>query len=347
MRTFFFVLLLALLSLAGRARAEDEDGAAVAEAAEAAEAEEEAPKREGPIRVSFGVHLNDIQSIDLKTHNYALDVYVWFRWKGEEFDPSMVEVINPYELWGHIVTTNYEEPEELPTGELYQVMRIQGLFSKKLPLYNYPFDRQRLVMILEDSVLEARDLVFAPDAAEASTVSAGVSLPGYAIGTPLLGVLEHRYPTRFGDTRSEEPSTYSRILFEIPITRPPVAYGAKVLLPVLCVVVCAALMFLLAPTYVDSRVNLGITSLLTVVALQMTYNQDLPDVGYLMLMDKIYIATYLFVIAGLALVLRATRMVEAGDAARALRVNRIGLGGLLGTYLLVTLAMVWSAYTDG
>ena len=72
-------------------------------------------------------------------------------------------------------------------------------------------------------------------------------------------------------------------------------------------------MFLLAPTYVDARVDVGITSLLTIVALQMTFNQDLPDVGYLMLMDKVYLSSYGFVIFGLGVVVRTTRSIGTPD----------------------------------
>jgi hypothetical protein len=106
-------------------------------------------------------------------------------------------------------------------------------------------------------------------------------------------------------------------------------------------------MFLLSPGMVDSRVDVGITSLLTIVALQMTYNDNLPDVGYLMLMDKIYLCAYLFVIAGLGMVVHTTRMFEAGQDAEARILHKRSLAGLLGVWGVAVSALVVSAMNAG
>jgi hypothetical protein len=29
-----------------------------------------------------GAYINDIQELDFKTNSYAIDLYVWFRWRG-------------------------------------------------------------------------------------------------------------------------------------------------------------------------------------------------------------------------------------------------------------------------
>ncbi len=119
--------------------------------------------------------------------------------------------------------------------------------------------------------------------------------------------------------------SFSRARIEVPMSRPPVPHLIKMLLPVVCVVLCASMMFLFRPAYVDSRVELGITSLLTVVALQMTLGQELPDVAYLVLVDKVYVATYLYVMAAIGVVVKTTHLNDDGDAAGALRVNRLGM----------------------
>jgi hypothetical protein len=319
-----------------------DDAEAGEDAGEDAGEEEEAPDPAGE-RVAVGAYINDIQVVDLKTHSYEMDVYVWFRWKAPAFDPMLtVEVVNPNELWGHMVLPAYEESEELESGELYQVVRYQGRFSRKMPLYDYPFDRQSLVVLLEDTRWNTEALRFVPDAAPI-TLNPKLSLPGYDIGEPSLTVVDTTYPTAFGDPRLGAPDQYSRLSIEVPITRPKVAYSLKLFLPVVCVILCATLMFLLSAAYVDSRVDVGITSLLTIVALQMTFNQDVPDVGYLMLMDKVYICSYLFVIAGLLVVVRTTRMSEAGEVAGAARLHARALAGLLSLYLLAVTGLVLGA----
>lgn len=320
---------------------------AVGFAQDAEEAEEE-PSREypKPEQVAMGVHLNDIQSIDLKTHSYAMDFYVWFRWHDPEVDPATsMEIANPIEQWGLMVTPLYEEPETLDDGTLYQVLRIQGTFSKKMPLFNYPFDRQVLAVLFEDSVHDTSELVYVPDGT--ATVNSTLQLPGYTPEPPTFRVEEWRYPTAFGDPRTPPTTSYSRGILAVSLSRPPVAYATKLFLPVLSVILCAALMFMLSPTLADARVDVGITSLLTIVALQMTYNDSLPDVGYLTLMDKVYLSAYGFVIIGLAVVVHTTRLAEQGRTAEAIQLHRRALAGVTLSWLLAMAGLIGMATTAG
>lgn len=299
-----------------------------------------------PARVVVGAYIHDIQSIDLKLHSYEVDLYLWFRWTDRAIDPAAsLEFANPSELWGHVVSKNYEKPEELPGGGLYQVVRVHGRFSRKLPLYGYPFDRQTLLVAFEDALLSSDELVYVPDH-PAVSMNPDLVLPGFRLGEPRLVAAAARYPTTFGDPRTPEGHTFSRVRIEIPISRPTIPYLIKFLLPIACVVLCAALMFLLRPTYVDARIGIGITALLTIVALQITLNEDLPEVDYLVLMDKVYVAAYIYVIAALALVIRTTSLVDEDRIERAVTVQRRGVLALSAAFAAAVGGMIaWALVT--
>lgn len=293
-----------------------------------------------PAQVTVGAYINDIQDLSLATHSYAADLYVWFRWRDHELDPaSSVEFINGYELWGHTVETTYDEPIELPSGELYQVLRVQGRFGKKLPLHDYPFDRQELLVAFEDSTHEGNLLTYVADD-DPVAVNPELELPGFAIGKARFEVEQYTYPTRFGDPRTDRSRAYARARLILPISRPVWAYTLKLLLPVLCVIGCAGLMLIIGPRYVDARLGIGITSLLTVVALQITTNEDLPEVAYLVLIDKIYLCAYLFVIGGLVLVVRTAALIESGQEEAANALQRKGLLAGAGLFVLALLGLV-------
>ena len=104
-----------------------------------------------PHEVQVGALINDIQQLDLQTHSYTADIYIWFKWEDPEIDPSRTfEFLNPFELWGHIRSYAGVKPEMLPDGTLYSIAHVQGKFNAKLPLERYPFDTQDLVVIIED-----------------------------------------------------------------------------------------------------------------------------------------------------------------------------------------------------
>jgi hypothetical protein len=209
----------------------------------------------------------------------------------------------------------------MPNGESYQVIRVQGRFSHKFFLNSFPYDRQELLVEFEDSVHEVNRLVYQADE-EPLALNPRLMLPGFRLEAPRLEVEAFGYPTAFGDSRRTEPNVYSRARIAIPIRRPAWTSSLKLLLPVLCVAFGASLMLRLKVTFLDARLGVGITSLLTVVAIQMAANETMPNVDYLVLLDEIHLAAYAYVLAGLGVVLRTHRQVERGDVESAERLQR-------------------------
>lgn len=325
----------------GAATVAAEDPSAEAQATAEAEGEPEPEAPRTLTEVHVGVHVNDVMALDLATHSYIVDGYLWFRWKGEQVSPAdTVEFMNAYELWGHMEELTFEEPEEVAPGEFYQVMRFQGGFSRKLPLDDYPFDRQTLTVTFEDAGDAVENLKYVPDGV---TMEPSLQLPGYLIGSPRLAVVDYTHPTTFGDPTQTQAATYSRAEVSIPITRPVLAYSIKLLLPVVCAAVSACLMFFLSAARVDARISIGITSLLTIVALQITSNEDLPEIGYLTLLDKYYVSAYALVIAGLIAVIRSTWLVEADRQAEAHRFDRGAVVVLMASFALLITGLTLGA----
>ena len=302
-------------------------------------------KPPAPDQVTVGAYINDIQSIDLRSHTYAMDVYIWFRWTNPELNPAeTMEFINPSDLWGTIIDPSYDKPQLLENGEFYQVVRVQGRFARKMPLYNYPFDRQVLEIIFEDQANELHELAYQGDEA---ALNPKLTLPGFNLAYPQITITDLTYPTKFGDLRLSQPSSYSRVKIAVPISRPIFTFALKLLLPVFSVLLCALLMFLLPPSYVELRVSVGITALLAIVVLQMTLNQDVPEIGYLMLMDKIYLCAYAFVVGGLTLVVWTARLVKQGNEVAAHSLQRRSLVIVTLTFAIAVCTLITRGIMQG
>ena len=281
--------------------------------------------------VKVGALLNDIQQLDLQTHSYTADIYIWFKWEDPEIDPSRTfEFLNPFELWGHIRSYAGVKPEVLPDGTLYSIVHVQGKFNAKLPLERYPFDTQDLVVIIEDKSKSESELVYVPDDEPIQT-SGDITIPGWNISEPTMEVVSNTYPTDFGDPAVSD--TYSRAIFALPVARPAGTYALKLLLPILLVALTAALALSVHPQYVEGRIGIGITALLTLVALQLTATSGLPDVNYLILLDKLYILSYVFVVLTMAVIVKNSWVDATGDIEAAKRADRRGLAWLTGRYV--------------
>ena len=124
-------------------------------------------------------------------------------------------------------------------------------------------------------------------------------------------MIDNHYPTNFGDISLAGTDTYSRVTIDIPVSRPLVTVSIKTFVPILLILMSSTLVLFVRPSFVEGRIGLAITALLTLVALQLTASSSLPDVDYLMLIDKAYLASYAFIIAVLARVVM-TSWVGAG-----------------------------------
>lgn len=294
-----------------------------------------------PAKVYVGAHVSDIREVDLQSHSYRLDLYVWFRWNDASIDPSTsAEIMNAFDPADHVRTPLYDAPQEMPDGSLYMIFRVQGKFSAKFPLQKYPFDEQLLTVVMEDTVHPAAELVYVPDTKAAAPVSmnANVRLPGFDIGKPALEVSAFPYMTNFGDIGQPDSASYSRAVFSVPVARPWLATGIKVFLPVILVLLCTSFVFLVHPAYIEGRLGVAITALLTLVALQLTSASGMPEVDYLLMTDKIYLLSYLFIIVTLMQVVRSSATVHAKKYTEVIAGDRKAL--VLFTSLLVAGAAV-------
>ncbi|MGE5266796.1 MAG: hypothetical protein ACM3L9_05445 [Deltaproteobacteria bacterium] len=264
--------------------------------------------------VVIGAYVHDIQEIDFRTQSYAVDLYVWFRWRNPEINPAKtLEFMNRFAPNAHVRNQMYEPPKVLPDGTMYAVVRNQGRFSTRLAVSDYPFDKQELRIELEDSESGSALLAYVLDH-NALTLSPDIDLPGFRIGKPRMEIRDHIYPTNFGNPTVGEKEAYSRAVVIVPIERPLTALAVKTFLPILLIMTCAGLILWIRPAYIDARVGLSVTALLTLlltlVALQLASGRFQPDVDYLTLIDKIYLASFAFIILVL---LRAVRASWRGD----------------------------------
>ncbi|MFN0142704.1 MAG: hypothetical protein ACKVP6_04560 [Mycobacterium sp.] len=300
----------------------------------------------GPDTVTVGVFINDLQDIDLASENFTVDFYVWMRWMNPKIDPSAtLEAMNSE---GTQNTTSsatggvsgeplYDAPLDMPDGSKYQVLRFQGVFSRKMSLEKYPFDTQVLEMVFEDKRRDESQIEFVRDKPPvAINDGPAMSIPGYVLGEPKMFVVAHKYPTNFGDISTEANVPYSRIIVALPVTRDVLPYLVKIVLPIFIVILITSLIYLLPARLEDARAGIGITAMLTIVALQWTTDASLPSVEYLTMLDLVYIVSMIYILASMAYTVLASRRnrAEMAQALTAKLDRRVGIISLV-AYLAI------------
>lgn len=296
-----------------------------------------------PGQVTLGIYINDIQDLDFRTNSYIVDLYMWFRWRGKDLDPvKSVEFMNVFDPEGAVRTVLLDEAKEMPDGSLYNIVRYHGRFSKKFRLEKYPFDRQTLDFVIEDSVSPQALQVFVADT-RGIGMNPSMTLPGFRFGTPKLDITGYTYPTDFGDLSAEAAETYSRAVVSVPITRPMFTLAIKTFGPILLIMICTTLVLYINPHFVEGRIGLAITALLTLVALQFTAATNLPDADYFTMLDKLYMLSYGFIIASLLrVVVTSWQTIEGSIQDRA-----VARGDHRWGYMLLTMYGISAALVAG
>lgn len=290
MRSLFIALLLMLSSLLG------------------------ASLRAQPQEVRVGFYLMNLYGLNMDEHSFYADFYVWFKWRGE-LDPTNIEFVNSIEKWSmdNAVFDGDSTPVTLKDGTKYKIFRKEGRFFHSFSLNKFPLDRHTLDIQIENPEHPADSLLYLPDTS-AALIRNSLRLVGWETkGCELVHEI-HDYGTNFGNPE-ENAQQYSNLTFNITLARPFSYFLLKMLLPLLVVMLVGFGALLLHPQHIDTRSSLPIGALLTAVFLQQSYSNALPDTGYMVLMDKIYLLSYALISFVLLQIIRAGNVSSKGGTA--------------------------------
>lgn len=255
-----------------------------------------------PQQVRVGVYLMNLYDLNMDEHSFYADFYIWFKWKGD-IDPTNIEFVNSIEKWSMASSPSGDGTDSLlKDGTNYRIFRVEGRFFHSFLLSNFPLDKHGLDIQMENPEHDAESLVYLPDTAGA-VIRNSLQLVGWNTTGCLLESKVHDYQTNFGNPE-ENAQRYSNLTYTISLGRPISYFLLKMLLPLIVVMFVSIGALILHPSHVDTRSSLPIGGLLTAVFLQQSYSNALPDTGYMVLMDKIYLLAYVLISLVLLQVIR-------------------------------------------
>ena len=266
-------------------------------------AADEKPKKE-PQKVYTGIYLMNVYDLDINGYSYYADFYLWFRWKGK-LDPTKIEFVNSIEKWGSTQVVFHDSTKVLPDGSFYNGMRFEGRFYHSFELKDFPMDRHPLDIRIESVEYPKDSLIYVQDTSK-TLLREGFNIPGWKIKSAEIDTHDNTYKTNFGEPTG--PPTFSNFTFKLTIGRPLSYFLLKLLLPLLVMLMASLLGLFIHPDYIDARISLPIGGLLSCVFLQQSYSTALPDVGYMVLMDRIYLVAYVLIAIIMMRIIRGSNL---------------------------------------
>ena len=260
----------------------------------------------GPTRVHVGIYVKALR-LESKDEKATFDFYYWLRFQ-KPIAPLTIEQLKAIEIVNGDSDV-HETYEERDIGdEHYVVGRIKGRFAFVARYEPYPFDRQEPQIQIEHKVLTADQVVLVPD--EISYTRSGAKLDRLGVADELRAgdvrvvkagfvMSEPTYRTDFGDLANPPSSSYSRLTYKVSVERAPLPYVLKFFTPLVIIISLAYLVFFIPAASLELACSLTVTSILAAIAFQITLANDLPNVGYLMCVDKIFYLAYMLIMVAM------------------------------------------------
>lgn len=227
--------------------------------------------------VSAGIYLIHVSNIDVKSQTFKAEFYLNFKWKGNRSAKNF-ELINATEFSQYFLT-EWEEG-----GYNYLACKIRGTFRSKMNVSRFPFDSQNLEIVIGDFVWIEDSLKY----------TINDTLTGFSKGINILDWTEKKYSLRV-NTLDEMGSRYSVLIFNFLVQRKYAFFFIKILIPLIIVLLVALLDLFIPKNELDACIGLGITSLLSMIALHYSIAGQLPDVSYPTRVDLLMIGSYFLV----------------------------------------------------
>lgn len=258
--------------------------------------------------VYAGVDIIGIQDVDIKTSTYKMDFYLWVRYRANSKDDQFLPADIVFSNAADSISMELVRPAETDpiTGITTETYRVTGLFKNQFLFYEYPYDRQKLVIRFRNKNATTSFIQYVVDRIGMKDTG-GTSLRDHfkdngaydaLFGWNVQDAFAEQSifsttstlgdPQNFGRKTSTE---FSLINVGIDVQRASFQFIIKSLLPLLFTLILAYITFFL-PLGHSERLGVGSTALLTTAFFHLNLASSLPEIGYTVAMEYFFYAAY-------------------------------------------------------
>lgn len=169
-----------------------------------------------PTVIKVGLFITNLFDVDFARQDVEAQFWVWFNHSDASFDPRKdIEIVN-----ARSVEVSNELRADAGDKGLWHQVKYSAVLNEAWNVANYPFDRQKIRIIIESTQQDARRLKFEPDF-DGSKLRRDLKLPGWTIEGMKITAANEFYETAYGDPTMNPagPSIYPRMTVEIDIKR--------------------------------------------------------------------------------------------------------------------------------
>lgn len=297
-----------------------------------------AKAQEKPDTVKVGIYITSIHDIDFKQKEYAITFWLWLKYKNKDFDFTQnLEVPQAKSVTKSFATIDTSD------NQVYLLMKMQCIMKDSWRIRNFPFDKQRLRLSIENSQFDSKSLVFKADTV-GKNYDPRFTLSGWTINNCIISIGVKKYETTFGDPTLTVPhSEYSSFKAILNISRDATGLFWKMFLGMYIAFLIAYSCFYIDADEMGSRFGLTVGALFAVIGNKYIIDSALPESTSFTLVDTLHGLTLFFIFAIIAATSYSLKLVKENKQIKAQRFDMITAQVSLLLYVLLNIYFITQA----
>ena len=301
-------------------------------------AQESDSTEQPPDTVKVGAYIISVHDINFHNKEYTVRFWLWLLYDNLEFDfPTQIDIPNAKQI---------DKPEvimDMVDGKMWQLMKMKCLMKHNWRVGEFPFDKQQLVVHIENSIYDKSSLVFVPDEM-GSTFDRELTLDGWRISNFEVNTNTHEYTTVFGDPSSDMlHSEYASFNIKLNIERDAWGLFMKIFIGMYIAFLISILSFITKPSELEPRFGLPVGGLFAAVGNKYIIDSLLPESSSFTLVDSLHAITFLAIFGTLLVSAVALYFHDKGKSSISGKVNYWGSRVVMVVYVVMNTILIIAA----
>jgi len=290
-----------------------------------------------PDSVRTGIYLKSLYDFNSSDFSYDVDLWMWFRYKNDSIKPlQTIEIANAKKY-------DYSDISvETRNGYRWATQNCKATINQNWDLKHYPFDHQKLEIILEESEHDIRKILLVADE-QKFEYNDRIDIKGWKIDSSKIWNGISDYKSDFGDPTLDGESQYTNVHYTIFLSRESWALFFKLFTGCYVAFLVSFLVFFIKPIYVDPRFGLSIGGLFAAVGNKYVVDANIPSSISFTLVDKIHDITFVYILITILLSIISLKLYDENRFEICLKFDRYASFAVVATYFSINLLMIYYA----
>lgn len=291
-----------------------------------------------PDTVVIGTYVISVHDINFQQKEYTMRFWLWLLYDNPAFDfARQIDIPNAKSI---------DPPEiimDVINGKTWQLMKMKCTMKQNWKVEDFPFDKQRLMVTIENSIFDLNQMVFKADE-WGSTCDREMTIDGWKITDFKVNTRPHEYTTMFGDPRSDMlHSDYDSFNIIMDIERNAWGLFFKIFVGMYIAFLISILSFAPQVYELEPRFGLPVGGLFAAVGNKYIIDSILPESSSFTLVDTLHTITFTSIFLILLISAVSLRFHEKKLTRQSKRLDYWGSVLIPFLYIALNIFFVWKA----